>query len=301
MARMATINPKRRGQGRFVLFSIAPAIVLYIVFMVVPTLDVFRLSLYNWTGVGGVPRFAGLVNFEFLTQDLQFVRAFQNTVLLLVLVTIVTMAGALMAAGMMMQVKPKLQSFYRFVLYLPSILSIVVVAAIFAAIYDQSNGLINGTLAIFGGQGPVWLGDSKLVIFSIGLAMIWQSLGYYLVLYMAGMSQVPAELYEASALDGATPFRQFFDITLPLIWESIRTSLTFFVLSSVNLAFVLVRALTNGGPNGASETLLGYMYKQAYGNSAYGYGMAIGTVIFVFSFAVAFLISRSTKREVLQF
>lgn len=301
MAQPTSMSAKRRGQGRFVLLSIAPAIILYIVFMVVPTLNVFRLSLYNWTGVGGVPRFAGFDNFEFLVQDPQFVRAFQNTVLLLVLVTIVTMAGALGAAGMMMQVKPKLQSFYRFVLYLPSVLSIVVVAAIFAAVYDQSNGLINGTLSAFGGQGPVWLGDSDLVVISIGLAMVWQSLGYYLVLYMAGMSQVPAELYEASALDGATPFRQFFDITLPLIWESIRTSLTFFVLSSVNLAFVLVRALTNGGPNGASETLLGYMYKQAYGNSAYGYGMAIGTVIFIFSFAVAFLISRSTKREVLQF
>lgn len=94
---------------------------------------------------------------------------------------------------------------------------------------------------------------------------------------------------------------QLGSITIPLIWSNIRTTLTFFVLSSVNLAFVLVKALTDGGPNGSSEVLLNYIYKQAFTNSAYGYGMAIGVVTFLFSFLVAMLISHVTRREVLQY
>jgi len=297
------VSLNTRGKNRFVLLCVAPAIILYVLFMVVPTFDVFRMSLYNWTGVGGTPTFAGFDNFVALAGDMQFVRAFQNTVFLLVVVSIVTMAGGLVLAGVMTQGKVRASNLYRFVLYLPSVLSIVVVAAIFSAVYDQQNGLINGSLNFLGldSLSQVWLGDQKIIMYSIAFAMVWQSLGYYLVLYMSGMSNIPAEIYEASALDGAGPFRQFFDITLPLVWETLRTSLIFFIISSINLAFVLVRALTGGGPDGSSEVLLDYMYKQAYTNSSYGYGMAIGTAIFLFSFLAALIISRATKREVLQF
>ncbi len=293
----------RRGSSLFIVLGLAPALILYFLFMLMPTFEVFRMSLFERIGVTGSETFTGLDNFGYLIDDPQFIRAFQNTIFLLVVVSIVTLAGGLALAGVMTQGSLKLRNFYRFVLYLPSVLSIVVIAAIFAAIYDQENGLLNGSLFSLGLDGltRVWLGDPDVILFSIAFAMVWQSLGYYLVLYMAGMTSIPSEVYEASALDGATSFRQFFEITLPLVWETIRTSLTFFIISSVNLSFVLVRALTNGGPSGSSETLLGYMYKQAYTNSAYGYGMAIGTVIFLFSFATAAIISRTTKREVLQF
>lgn len=292
-----------RGKNRFVLLCVAPALILYIVFMIVPTLNVFRMSLYNWTGVSGTPTFAGLDNFVALIGDMEFVRAFQNTIFLLVIVSIVTMAGGLALAAVMTQGKMRGKSFYRFILYLPSVLSIVVVAAIFSAIYDQNNGLLNGILSGVGLESltQVWLGDQKIIMYSIAFAMVWQSLGYYLVLYMSGMSNIPAEVYEASSLDGAGPIRQFFEVTLPLVWETLRTSLIFFIISSINLAFVLVRAMTGGGPDGASEVLLDYMYKQAYRNSSYGYGMAIGTAIFIFSFVAALVISRVTKREALQF
>jgi N-acetylglucosamine transport system permease protein len=139
------------------------------------------------------------------------------------------------------------------------------------------------------------------VLYSVAIAMVWQSLGYYMVLYMSSMSSIPEELYEASALDGASPGRQFFTITLPLIWQNLRTTLTFFIMTAVNLSFVLVRAMTGGGPDGASEVLLSYMYKQAYTNSSYGYGMAIGVVVFAFSFLVSLLVSRATRREPVQF
>ncbi|MEW1718172.1 sugar ABC transporter permease [Streptomyces sp. NPDC093109] len=294
---------RRRGSGRFVLACLLPALVLFAVFMVVPTVNVFRMSLYTWSGFSPDMRFVGLDNFTRLLDDRQFVRAFQNTVALLVVVSVVTMGMGLFLAAIMTRQRLRGRNLYRFLLYIPNVLSVVVIAAIFSAVYDQENGLLNGTLRLLSLDGlqRVWLGDQKIVLYSVAVAMVWQSLGYYMVLYMAGMSSVPEELYEASALDGASPARQFFAITLPLIWQSLRTTLTFFIMSAVNLSFVLVRAMTGGGPDGSSEVLLSYMYKQAYTNSSYGYGMAIGVVIFTFSFLVSLLVSRATRREPLQF
>ncbi|MFJ2532616.1 carbohydrate ABC transporter permease [Microbacterium maritypicum] len=292
-----------RGKARFVFLCLAPAFALYTIFMVVPTIDVFRMSLFQWTGFVGTPTFIGFDNFVALASDQQFIRSFQNTVLLLVIVTIVTMCSALVIAALLMNPKLKARNVYRFILYLPSVLSIVVVAAIFSAVYDQENGLLNNVLKTVGLENltQVWLGNEKTIMYSIAIAMLWQSLGYYVLLYLAGMSSIPADIYEAVALDGSGPVRTFFTITLPLVWTTLRTTLTFFIISSINLAFVLVRALTDGGPNGSSDVLLNYMYKQAYTNSSYGYGMAIGVVIFVFSFVLALIINRVTKREVHQF
>ncbi|AXG83066.1 sugar ABC transporter permease [Streptomyces paludis] len=271
--------------------------------MVVPTVNVFRMSLYTWSGFSPDMRFVGLGNFTRLLDDQQFVRAFQNTVALLVVVTVVTMGMGLFLAAVMTRQGLRGRNLYRFILYIPNVLSVVVIAAVFSAVYDQENGLLNGTLRLLSLDGlqRVWLGDQKIVLYSVAIAMVWQSLGYYMVLYMSSMSSIPEELYEASALDGASPTRQFFALTLPLIWQSLRTTLTFFIMSAVNLSFVLVRAMTGGGPDGSSEVLLSYMYKQAYTNSSYGYGMAIGVVIFAFSFLVSLLVSRATRREPLQF
>ncbi|EKX69074.1 carbohydrate ABC transporter permease [Streptomyces ipomoeae] len=294
---------RRRADTRFVLACLLPALVLFAVFMIVPTVNVFRMSLYTWSGFSPDMRFVGLDNFRRLLDDEQFVRAFQNTVALLVVVTVVTMGMALFLAAIMTRQRLRGRNLYRFILYIPNVLSVVVIAAIFSAVYDQKNGLLNGTLRLLSLDGlqQVWLGDQKVVLYSVAIAMVWQSLGYYTVLYMAGMASIPEELYEASALDGASTGRQFFSITLPLIWQSLRTTLTFFVMSAVNLSFVLVRAMTGGGPDGSSEVLLSYMYKQAYTNSSYGYGMTIGVVVFAFSFLVSLLVSRATRREPLQF
>ncbi|SEG96620.1 N-acetylglucosamine transport system permease protein [Nonomuraea solani] len=285
------------------LACLLPALVLFAVFMVVPTVNVFRMSFYTWSGFSPDMRFVGLGNFTRLLDDTQFVRAFQNTVALLVVVTVVTMGLALFLAAIMTRQRLRGRPLFRFVLYVPSVLSVVVIAAIFSAVFDQENGLLNGTLRLLSLDGlrQVWLGDQDLVLWSVAIAMVWQSLGYYMVLYMSGMASIPEEVYEASAIDGASPGRQFFAITLPLIWQNLRTTLTFFVMSAVNLSFVLVRAMTGGGPDGSSEVLLSYMYKQAYTNSSYGYGMAIGVVIFAFSFFVSLLVSRATRREPLQF
>ena len=286
-----------RKRARFGVLWTLPTAILFIIFMVVPTFNVFRMSFFKWSGFSGDQTFVGLQNFKTLAGDMNFVHACQNTILLLVVVTSITMPIAIIFAAILTQDKIIGSGFLRFVMYVPSILSAVVIAAIFSAIYDQQDGLLNNTL---GALKRVWLGDQKIVIYSIAFAMVWQSFGYYMVMYMSSMAGVDRSLYEAAQIDGAGKVRQLFSITIPMIWQNIRTTLTFFIISSVNLSFVLATAMTNGGPDGASQTILGYMYQQAYTNSTYGYGMAIGVVIFLFSFILSLVVSQVTKREIVQ-
>ena len=131
--------------------------------------------------------------------------------------------------------------------------------------------------------------------------MLYEYYSKSMVMYMAGMANIPSSLYEAADLDGAGKIGKFFNVTLPLIWNSIRTTLTFFIISTINLSFLLVQILTNGGPDGSTEVFLSYMFTQAYTNSSFGYGMAIGVVVFIFSFGLSGIVSHITKRDILEY
>lgn len=294
----------RKGQGRFIFFCLAPAVILFIIFLIIPTIDVFRMSLYKWGGYTDHKTFVGLQNFTKLFQSEKFYQTFQNSVLLIVVVSIVTFAFALLFASMLSREKLIGQNFFRIIFYIPNILSIVVISAIFSAIYDPNNGLLNAFLNLFrsASSDPIlWLGDQKIVIYSLCGAMVWQAIGYYMVMYMASMANIPESLYESAELEGASRRHQFFAITIPLIWTNIRTTLTFFIISTINMSFLFVMAMTGGGPDGATEVFLSYMYKEAYTNSSYGYGMAIGVVVFLFSFALAAVLNAVTRREHLEY
>ena len=297
---------KKKGRSRFIFFCLAPAVILFVIFMLIPTIDVFRMSLYKWGGYTAEKTFVGFENFKKLFQSDKFYQAFQNSVLLIVIVTIVTFAMAIIFAAILTREKLKGQTFFRVVFYIPNILSVVVISAIFSAIYDPTQGLLNSFLNLFRGQNGVdnpilWLGSQKLVIYSIIIAMVWQAIGYYMVMYMASMANIPESLYESAGLEGAGRIKQFFSITLPLIWTNIRTTLTFFVISTINMSFLMVKAMTNGGPDGASNVFLSYMYQEACTNSSYGYGMAIGVAVFLFSFALAAVLNAATNREEIEF
>ena len=297
------MKSKQYSKKLFIFFSLAPAMILYILFRIIPTFQVFRMSLFKTSALSKKEKFVGFDNFISLFQDKAFIRSFQNTILLIVVVTIVTLILAVFFAAILTTEKIRGSNFFRIIFYIPNILSIVVVSGIFSAIYDPERGLIDSILQIVGLRGPKagWLGDQKIVIYSIAMALIWQAVGYYMVMYMAGMANIPDSLYEAAELDGAGKINKFFTITLPLVWLNIRATLSFFIISTINLSFLLVVPLTDGGPDGATEVFLSYMYKQAYTNQSYGYGMAIGVMVFVFSFALSGLISAVTNREILEY
>ncbi len=288
------------ARSRFIALCVAPASILFFIFMILPTFNVFRLSLFNRGSVVSEKNpqtFAGLNNFKVLFTDKRFIESMQNTILLIVVVTVLTFFFAIVFAAILTREKIKGQNFFRIIFYIPNILSVVVISGIFSAIYDVDRGLLNSIISLFSSGDPIKWKAQPMVIFSIIIAMVWQAIGYYMVMYMASMSAVSVDLYESASLDGAGRLKQFFTITLPLIWTNIRTTLSFFIISTINMAFLFVNAML---ARGAKDTALNFMYNQKYDN-LYGYSMAAGVVIFLFSFALSALVNKVTRRDVLQY
>ena len=286
-----------KSRSRFLALCVAPAVILYFIFMILPTLNVFRMSLFQRGAYSPTETFVGISNFEALFKDVKFITAMQNTILLIVTVTIITFFFAIVFAAILTREKIRGQNFFRIVFYIPNILSVVVIAGIFSAIYKPENGMLNSILSLLSGKTVMILWkDQPMVIVSVIVAMVWQAIGYYMVMYMASMAAVPITLYESAGLDGAGRLTQFFQLTLPLIWTNIRTTLTFFIISTINMAFLFVKAMV---AKGMADVGLSFMYAQKDAG-LYGYSMAAGVVIFLFSFLLSALVNWVTRREVLE-
>ena len=291
---------RKKVQRRFVHACVAPAFLLVLIFMVIPTFDVFKTAFFQKSNFVSEGKFAGLFNFKLLFQDARFIESMQNTILYVVLITIITLVLAVLFATLLTREEFKGKNFFRVIFYIPNILSIVVIAGIFSAIYAPSNGLLNTILNAIG-LGSLqnqWMGNPDVINYAIIGALVWQAIGYYMVMYMSSMTSIPENLYEAAALEGAGKVKQFFMITLPLIWDNIRTTLTFFVISTINLSFMFIQ-LTSEGSLG-SESALNYMYNTAFAGK-YGYGMAIGASIFLFSFLLSAILNKVTERDTLEY
>lgn len=294
---------RKSAERKFIFICLAPAVILVSLFIFIPTVNVFRMSLYRMGGIANKQTFIGFENFKTLMGDKNFLQAMQNSILIIVLVTICTIVLAILFATLLQRGNFKGNNFFRIIFYIPNILSIVVIAGIFGAIYNPTTGLLNTFLRAIGLDALArnWMSESNIVIYSVIFALVWQAIGYYMVMYMASMAAIPPDYYEAASLDGATELQMFSKITFPLIWSNIRTTLTFYIISTINLSFLFVQIMSDGGPNGKTEVFLNYMYKQAYGNGAYGYGMAIGVVVFIFSFVLSGIVNKITDREVYEF
>ena len=294
---------RKSAERKFIFICLAPAVILVSLFIFIPTVNVFRMSLYRMGGITNKQTFIGFENFKTLMGDKNFLQAMQNSILIIVLVTICTIVLAILFATLLQRGNFKGNNFFRIIFYIPNILSIVVIAGIFGAIYNPTTGLLNTFLRAIGLDALArnWMSESNIVIYSVIFALVWQAIGYYMVMYMASMAAIPPDYYEAASLDGATELQMFSKITFPLIWSNIRTTLTFYIISTINLSFLFVQIMSDGGPNGKTEVFLNYMYKQAYGNGAYGYGMAIGVVVFIFSFVLSGIVNKITDREVYEF
>ena len=289
---------RSKGRSRFIALCVFPATILFFIFMIIPTLNVFRMSLFERGAYSPTETFVGLSNFKVLFNDTKFIVSMQNTILLIVTVTIITFFFAIVFAAILTRENLKGQNFFRIIFYIPNILSVVVIAGIFSAVLKpDTTGMLNNIFSLLSGRDIVILWKAQpMVIVSIIITMVWQAIGYYMVMYMASMAAVPIDLYESASIDGAGRFKQFFQITLPLIWTNIRTTLTFFIISTINMAFLFVKATV---AKGMSDVALSFMYDQRDAG-LYGYAMAAGVVIFLFSFALSAVVNKATERDVLQ-
>lgn len=290
---------KNNKKKVFIAWCIIPALVLFCLFMVYPIIKGFSMSLYSWGGLSDNATFIGFDNFKTLFADEYFIKSLKNTGFLLLVFPSITIVFSLLLAIFLTQGKLKEKNFYRLVFFFPNVLSMVVIGVLFTYIYDPSIGILNSFFEMLGIESLqlVWLGDPKVVLWALAMAMVWQAVGYYMVIYMAGLDGIPPELYEVADIEGATFWQRFRYVTLPMIWEIVRVTLVFFITGVFNLSFIFVNVMTGGGPDGGSEVLLTYMYKQAFVNSNYGYAMAIGVVIFIMAVGLALILNRITKKS----
>ena len=265
----------------FIIMCTMPALILTGYFLILPAVQVFRLSLTNATMLGFMdPDFVGLSNYKFMLEDRRFIQAFQNTIKLLIVAPAVTVFIALFLAFIVTQSKLKERSFYRTVFFFPSIVSMVVIGIIWSWVFHPNLGILNTLLEAvgLGALAQPWIGQSNTALWTLAVAMIWQSAGYFMVMHIAAIDGISAEIYEAATIDGAGPARKLFGITLPLVKDIVGITFVFAISGTLNGSFVLASVMTGGGPNGASSVLLHYVYRQGWENGNFGYAMAVAAV-----------------------
>ena len=230
--------------------------------------DVFSYGAFRWVG---------LENYARIFSDQQFMRAFGNTLFFVIGTTPVIIMLSLVLA-VLINASGKLENFLRSAFFLPSIVSIVVISTIFKSFYSPV-GFFNSVLAVFGIQGRTWLVDTGLAMPAIMVMAIWASVGYYVVLFLAALKSVPALLYEAARVDGATEWQMFRHITLPGIRFMIVFAVVINTIRSWQV-FPEIFTLTRGGPLGTTDTMVHRLYETAFRFHEMGYASAMSWLLF---------------------
>lgn len=285
----------RTSRVFFVLICTIPVMLVYIILKLVPLFMMFVQSFQDLKSpLQDNKVWVGFQNYISVFRDTSFRNSLLLTLFYVIVATAITIFLALLLATALAKSKARGKTFFRIVFYIPNILSIVIIGGIFQALF-KGTGIIN---AIFGGKME-WFVSNTWSKWCIIVAMVWQAVGYYMVMYIAGMDAIPDSLYESARLDGAKPMRQFFQITIPMLWEVIRTTLTFFIISNINLAFLFVVIMIGSDSMSAGDTTLNYMQVKA-GIPEYSIAMTAGTIIFMLTFFVSLLVQKVTKREVIE-
>ncbi len=277
---------------------LAPAFLIYATFALYPMIDVIGLSFHRWNGLDPERRFVGLANYRAIfTRDPVFWRAFHNTVLWTVLsIVFPPMTGLLLALGLNRRIFGR--NSFRAIFYLPVIIAPIAVATMWKWIYDPFYGLFNGLLTSLGLQAWImdWLGDRDIALYSIFVAYFWQSVGFSMVLFLAGLQGVSGTLIEAARIDGAGRWSIFRHVTLPALRPTITIVLVLSTISSLK-AFDIVYGLTGGGPAQSTQMLALWAFTQAMQIFDFGRGAAISVVLLLITLAIVVPYLRWTQKH----
>jgi raffinose/stachyose/melibiose transport system permease protein len=279
-----------------IVLFLTPALILFLIFVVYPIFRSIYFSLFDWNGLGPAVDFVGLENFKTILTDKVFIKALWNGFLIIVFSLGLQLPLALALAVLVGRDLPG-RGVYRTIFFLPYVLSEVNVAIMWMLLYnpDPERGFLNSIAVLFGAEPVAWLGNTNIVLLAVFIALTWKYFGFHMLLYLAGLQNIPLELEEAARIDGANSFQNFFYITLPLLGGTIRTSVYMSVLGSIQ-QFILVWIMTKGGPVNASETLATYMYRFGFVRFELGYGSAVAIYMFVLCLIFSLIYQRLTRQ-----
>lgn len=291
----------------FLVFLIVP-VVGYVAFVVSPFVQAAYFSLTNWSGFTPNMQFVGLSNYTKLFSDSTFLQAVRNNVILALVVPVVTLGLAMFFATLVTvggssrgNIRGlRYSSFYRVVSFFPYVIPAIVIGLIWSQIYDPNSGILNGVLTGLG-MGKFtsfpWLGSVATARWAVIFVIVWGLVGFYMVLFIAAIKGVPAEVFEAARLDGAGRFRTAVSITIPLIRDNVQTAFIYIGILALD-AFVYMAALEpGGGPSNTTLVMSQQLFTTAFTKGQFGYACAMGVVLAAITLAYAglvFLVNRLT-------
>lgn len=289
------INLKSKKTKFYIFLFIIPALVIYIIFQIIPLIGAFYFSFMEWNGIAGTPlKFVGISNYLAAFQDAGFILSLQNMLKMVIFSVIFHTPIALLLA---VAINTRCRGFrvFKALFFVPAVFPLTAVGLMWYFVF-MPTGSFNALLDAVGLSNLVtpWLVNQSTAINTIIFVNIWAGIGYFMVILLAGLTTIPEDLYEAASIDGATSVQKFFKITIPMMRSTISMCLLLDVISSVKI-FDLVFAMTQGGPNGLTNLPTTLMYNEAFKYSHYGLGSAIGIVILVICLMGALISNRLTK------
>jgi N-acetylglucosamine transport system permease protein len=299
----------RHGKYPFIIGFLVVPVALYVTFVVAAYVQTFQLAFTDWSGLGPIS-YVGFDNFVTMWNDSLFWRSIQHNLFVLLVLPIITIALALVFAFLLNVGGGHKggttrgvwgSKLYRVLFFFPQLLALAIVAVIFGRVYSpDESGLINGLLPS-GSEPILFLADGNIALISIVAVLVWQSVGFYVVLFSAGMGSISTEIYEAAAIDGANRMTLFFKITVPLLWQTIQVAWVYLGIAAFDVfALVNIMSVERGGPDGATSVLSLMIYRNAFEFSQAGYASALGVSLFILTLAFAALTLRVTRRDAVE-
>lgn len=276
---------------------LAPALTVFGVFVLWPLLDSFQYSFTDWNGFSSDYKFVGLGNYAKVLSDPQFSNAIRNTAIWMVAALIVPVVGGL-ALALLLDTGVRGANLFKSVFYLPICLSAVVVGQIWVWIFQPDWGLLNAGIRLATGMRHLdfaWLAQPATALGSVILAWSWQQTGLAMVIFLAGLTAIPRDLFEAADIDNVPPWKQTLHIVLPMLRPATVVVVALSVINSLK-GFDILYIMTGGGPFHSSNTLAMFMYEESFKKYRMGYGSAISVVLFLIALSIIFLYFRQLKR-----
>jgi len=276
-----------------------PALVIYMTVILVPSLYTLYLSFFSWNGIAPTKTFVSLHNYiDLFMKDTVFPRALKNNLLWMIGSLIVTL-GLGLSLALLLNKKLKGRTLLRGIFYFPYILSGVVVATVWAWMYNPTQGFVNKVLESAGLESwtHAWLAEPKIALYAVFVAGVWQGVGQPMVLFLAGLSTLPQDPYEAAIIDGANPFQSFWYITIPLLQETFVIVIATTMIASMKVYDIII-AMTGGGPAESTQVLSSWMYYQTFKFANIGIGSAISwMLVFIVMIVIVPYVYYTTKKS----
>ncbi|MFF8277171.1 carbohydrate ABC transporter permease [Streptomyces lateritius] len=308
----------QHGKYRFIVGFLAIPLAMYALFVVWPFIQSIYYSFTDWSGLSPDFQMVGFDNYSRMLDDDVFWKSLQHSLTFAVVLPLVTVGLALFFAFMLnvggrrrrgaAVAGVRGSAFYKIVYFFPQVLSIAIVALLFQFAYNPNSGAINSVLkgVGLGSVQPDWLGDPNLALICVMVVLVWSTVGFFVVLFSAGMASIPKDFYEAALLDGANRITTFFKITLPLLWDTVQSGWIYMGILALGAeSFAVVQIMTvgpnGGGPDYSTIVMPLYVYQKAFRDGQAAYATTIGVALLVVTLAFAAVVMRFGRRERLEY